>query len=39
MLPAYERDPFATSLETQVLRCGEERGRPYAVLADTIFYP
>jgi Ser-tRNA(Ala) deacylase AlaX len=37
--PAYERDPFATSLETRVLRCGEEQGRPFAILEDTIFYP
>ena len=37
--PAYERDPFATSLETRVLRSGEEKGRPFAILEDTIFYP
>ena len=39
MLPAYERDPFATSLDTRVLHCGEENGRPFAVLEDTVFYP
>jgi len=39
MLPAYERDPYATSLETRVLRVGEEKGRPYAILEDTVFYP
>ncbi len=39
MLPAYERDPTATTLETQILRCGEEKGRPYAILEDTVFYP
>ena len=32
--PAYERDPFATSLETRVLRSGEEKGRPFAILED-----
>jgi Ser-tRNA(Ala) deacylase AlaX len=39
MLPAYECDPFAASLETRVLRCGEELGRPFVVLEDTVFYP
>ena len=39
MLPAYERDPFATSLETRVLRVGDENGRPFAILEDTVFYP
>src|SRR5664279_3295590 len=38
-LPAYERDPFASTLETRVLRSGEERGRPFVILEDTIFYP
>jgi len=38
-LPAYECDPFATSLETRVLQVGEEKGRPFAVLEDTVFYP
>lgn len=38
-LPAYERDPFATSLETRVLQVGEEKGRPFATLEDTVFYP
>ncbi|NWJ39672.1 MAG: alanyl-tRNA editing protein [Geothrix sp.] len=38
-LPAYERDPFATSLETRILRVGEETGRPFAILEDTVFYP
>src|SRR5664279_2371787 len=36
---AYERDPFASTLETRVLRSGEERGRPFVILEDTIFYP
>lgn len=39
MLPAYERDPFATSLDTRILCCGEEKGRPFVVLEDTVFYP
>jgi len=38
-LPAYERDPLAASLETLILRVGEEKGRPFAVLEDTVFYP
>ncbi|MDP1832778.1 MAG: alanyl-tRNA editing protein [Geothrix sp.] len=38
-LPAYERDPYATSLETRIKRCGEEQGRPFAVLEDTVCYP
>jgi Ser-tRNA(Ala) deacylase AlaX len=36
---AYERDPYLTQLDTEVLRVGEERGRPFAVLADTILFP
>ena len=41
MMPiqAYERDPFLRSLDTDVVRTGEERGRPFVVLADTILYP
>ncbi|MBI1753197.1 MAG: alanyl-tRNA editing protein [Acidobacteria bacterium] len=38
-LPAYERDPFATALETRIVAHGEEQGRPFAVLEDTLFYP
>ncbi len=37
--PAYERNPFAASLETRILRMGEENGRPFAILEDTVFYP
>lgn len=37
--PAYERDPFATALETRILACGEEQGRPFVLLEDTVFYP
>ena len=39
MLPAYERTPFSTSLESRVLRCGDDQGRPFVVLEDTVFYP
>jgi len=38
-LPAFEREPYMTELETSVLRVGEDGGRPYAVLADSILYP
>ena len=38
-LPAYERDPLLASLETRVLQTGEEKGRPFVVLEDTVFYP
>jgi Ser-tRNA(Ala) deacylase AlaX len=38
-LPAYEREPYRTEMETRVLRVGEEEGRPYAVLADTLLFP
>jgi len=36
---AYERDPFLTSLEADVVHAGEEGGRPFIVLNDTILYP
>ncbi|MDE3033951.1 MAG: hypothetical protein KGI56_09825 [Acidobacteriota bacterium] len=39
MLPAYERDPTAATLETRVIRLGEAEGRPFVVLEDTVFYP
>jgi alanyl-tRNA synthetase len=38
-IPAYERDPFLRSLETEVVGSGTDRGRPFVVLADTILYP
>ena len=38
-IQAYEREPFLRSLETDVVRTGEERGRPFVVLAETILYP
>jgi alanyl-tRNA synthetase len=37
--PAYEREPYLQELETEVVSTGVEDGRPFAVLADTIFYP
>ena len=37
--PAYEREPYRTALETSILEAGDEGGRPYAVLEDTVFYP
>lgn len=39
MLPAYERDPYATLLETRILLGGEDQGRSFVVLEDTVFYP
>lgn len=38
-LPAYERDPYLTQLDTRVLRVGQDQGRPFAVLADTLLFP
>ena len=38
-IPAYERDPRLTRLETEVVDAGDADGRPYVVLADTILYP
>lgn len=37
-IPAYEREPYRTSLETELVDRGDD-GRPYVVLADTVFYP
>ncbi len=39
MIPAYENDPYLTRLEVEVLRVGEDDGRPWAVLDDTVLYP
>jgi alanyl-tRNA synthetase len=36
---AYEREPYLTRLEVRVVSVGEDGGRPYAVLDDTILYP
>ena len=38
-LAAFEREPYLTRLEAKVLRVGEEGGRFYAVLDDTLLYP
>ena len=38
-IPAYERDPRLTRLDTEVVSAGEDDGRPYVVLADTVLYP
>jgi alanyl-tRNA synthetase len=39
MIYAYEREPYQTRLDVRVLAVGEEDGRPYAVLDDTVLYP
>lgn len=38
-IKAYEREPYRRELATNVVRIGEEDGRPYAVLDDSILYP
>ena len=38
-LPAYELEPYRTSLATTVVEAGVEAGKPFAVLEDTILYP
>jgi alanyl-tRNA synthetase len=38
-VPAYEREPYRTQIDAHVVRTGEEDGRPYAVLDDTVLYP
>jgi alanyl-tRNA synthetase len=38
-VPAFERDPYRKALEAEVVKTGEEGGRPFAVLSDTILYP
>jgi hypothetical protein len=35
-LPAYEREPYRTSLETSVVAAGVDGARPWAVFLDTI---
>ncbi len=37
--PAYQRNPYLTTLEVEVIRAGDDRGRPFAVLDDTVLYP
>jgi len=40
VLPSYWRDPYCSELATEVVEVGvDERGQPWAVLADTLFYP
>jgi Ser-tRNA(Ala) deacylase AlaX len=36
---AYHHDAYLIELQTEVVEIGDADGRPYAVLADTIFYP
>jgi len=36
---AFHRDPYLTELETEVVEVGETDDRPWAVTADTVFYP
>ncbi|HEX7551180.1 MAG TPA: alanyl-tRNA editing protein [Candidatus Methylomirabilis sp.] len=38
-VPAYEREPYLQSLETDVIRVGTERDRQFVILAETILYP
>lgn len=38
-LPAFEREPYRTSLATAVVEIGVEAGKSFAVLEDTILYP
>jgi Ser-tRNA(Ala) deacylase AlaX len=38
-LPAFDRDAYRAELDASILRIGEDGGRPYAVLTDTILYP
>jgi alanyl-tRNA synthetase len=37
--PAYEREPYRTALDVSVLASGDDAGRPYVVLDDTILFP
>jgi len=39
VIPAFHRDTYLTELDSEVLESGEEDGRSYVVLAETIFYP
>ncbi len=39
VIPAYERDPRLTRLQTEVSAAGKDRGRPFVVLDDTVLYP
>jgi alanyl-tRNA synthetase len=37
--PAYERDAYLRELDTEVVEIGVDRERPFAITADTLFYP
>lgn len=37
--PAFERDPTCARLESTVVEVGEDGGRSFVILADTILYP
>ena len=37
--PAYEREPYRTTLETRVVAAGADAGKPWVILEDTILYP
>jgi len=37
--PLYEREPYRAETPTEIVSVGEETGRPFAVLSDTILYP
>lgn len=39
VIPAFERDPTCTRLESTVVEVGTDGGRSYVILADTILYP
>jgi len=36
---AYEREPYRTELQVRVVAAGDDAGRPWAVLDDTVLYP
>ena len=38
-LPAYEQEPYRTEIDAMVVSVGEDQGRPYAVLSDTVLFP
>ena len=37
--PLYEREPYRAETLTEIISVGDEAGRPFAVLSDTILYP
>jgi len=36
---AYEKDAYLSELKTEVIETGTEKGKDFAVLRDTVFYP